>query len=351
MSRLRSAPVLGGMSMRLLSLVVVVLGALVFHAPAAECDEVKLIMTTISAPNSASNNLIYHEWADRVNARGKGIIQIDIRDGFTLANSSIFYDRLLSDVVQVSYGSLNYVAGKFNLTEVMTLPFLLDSAEQSSVVFWQLYKSGLLDSEFDQIVPLYMLAYPPSALHLVKTPPANFSDLKSLKIIASGQMPTALITRLGGTPLSIPLTDSYAALQRGAADGIYFPLAPLSEFKLDEVTSYHILASLGGGPGGVWMTKAKYLSLPPEARAILDANSGEAESRRVGAVLDQLQAKVQKDLRASKSHTVVELTPAQASLWQADASPMVDAWTNTDDEHRKVIDMVRTLAKRSRSAN
>src|ERR1700733_2201852 len=155
MSRLHSAPVLGGKFMRLLSLVVVAIGVLVFRAHVAECDEVKLIMTTISAPNSESNNLIYHEWADRVNARGKGIIQVDVRDGFTLANSSNFYDRLLTDVIQVSYGSLNYIAGKFQLTEVMTLPFLLDSAEQGSVVFWQLYKSGLLNSEFDQIVPLY----------------------------------------------------------------------------------------------------------------------------------------------------------------------------------------------------
>ena len=337
--------------MRSLSFVWLAIGALVFGAPAAQSDEIKLIMTTISAPNSASNAMIYHDWADRVNARGKGIIQIDVRDGFTLANSSNFYDRILTDVVQVSYGSLNYIAGKFQLTEVMTLPFLLDLAEQSSVVFWRLYKSGLLNLEFDQIMPLFTMAYPPSALHLVKTPSAGFTDLKGLKIIASGQTPTALITRLGGTPLSIPLTDSYAALQRGAADGIYFPLAPLAEFKLDEVTSYHILAALGGGPGGVWIAKAKYLSLPPEARAILDAASGEAASRHAGAVLDQLQAKVQKDLQASKSHTVVELGLEQGTIWRADASPLVDAWAKTDDEHRKVIDTVRLLAKEYGSAN
>ena len=337
--------------MRFLSLVGLAFGVLVFGGRAAECDEIKLIMTTISAPNSASNMMIYHDWADRVNARGKGVIQIDIRDGYTLANSSNFYDRILTDVVQVSYGSLNYVAGKFNLTEVMTLPFLLDSAEQASVVFWRLYKSGLLDAEFDQIMPLYTLAYPPSALHLVKTPPASFSDLKGLKIIASGQMPTALIARLGGTPLSIPLTDSYAALQRGAADGIYFPLAPLAEFKLAEVTSYHVLAALGGGPGGVWMAKAKYMSLPSEARAILDATSGEAQSRHAGAVLDQLQAKVQKDLQASTSHTVVELGLEQGTIWRADALPLVDAWAKTDDEHRKVIDTVRLLAQQWDSAH
>ena len=40
--------------MRSLSFVWLAIGALVFGAPAAQSDEIKLIMTTISAPNSAS---------------------------------------------------------------------------------------------------------------------------------------------------------------------------------------------------------------------------------------------------------------------------------------------------------
>jgi TRAP-type transport system periplasmic protein len=212
-------------------------------------------------------------------------------------------------------------------------------------VFWRLYKSGLLDSEFDQIVPLYMAAYPPSALHFVKAPPANFIDLSGLKIIAAGQTPTELITRLGGAPLSIPLTDSYQALQRGAADGIYFPMTALTDFKLDEVTSYHVVTSFGGGPGGVWMAKATYLALPPAARAIIDGNSGEAASRYAGMIFDQLQAKGRDRLLASKNQTVVGLTPQQSVKWKSDGLQLVNAWASTDSDHQKVIAMVRDLAK------
>jgi TRAP-type C4-dicarboxylate transport system substrate-binding protein len=321
-----------------------VVAVFVFAHP-APADEIKLIMTTITAPNTPTDRLILHKWADQINERGKGIIQIDVRDGFALANSKNFYDRLLNDVSQVSWGSLNYVSGKFRLSEVMTLPFLLDSAEQSSVVFWRLYKSGLLDSEFDQIVPLFMAAYPPSAIHLVKAPPPNFVDLSGLKIIASGETPSALITRLGGAPVSIALTDSYQALQRGTADGIYFPMTALTDFKLDEVTSYHIVSSLGGGPGGVWMAKAKYLALPREARAIIDENSGEAESRYAGMIFDQLQAQGRAKLEASNKQKVVELTPQQSAKWKADAFPLLDQWAKIDSAHQKVLAMVRELAK------
>lgn len=321
-----------------------VVASLIFANP-APAEEIKLIMTTITAPNTATDQLIFHKWADRINQRGKGIIQIDVRDGFALANSANFYDRLVSNVSQISWGSLNYVAGKFSLTEVMTLPFLLDSAEQASVVFWRLYKSGLLDTEFDQIVPLFVGAYPPSAIHLVKAPPPNFMDLSGLKIIAAGQTPTELITRLGGAPLSIALTDSYQALQRGGADGLYFPMTALTDFKLDEVTTYHIVSSLGGGPGGVWIAKAKYLALPAEARAILDENSGERQSRYAGQVFDQLQAQGREKLQGSTKQKVVELTQAQSAKWKADALPLLDEFAKVDSNHQKVLAMVRELAK------
>jgi TRAP-type C4-dicarboxylate transport system substrate-binding protein len=81
---------------------------------AASADELKLIMTTITRPSTPISDK-YHEWADRINAKGRGVVQIDVRDGFTLASSQNFYDRLNSDVMQISFGSLNYLAGKFKL--------------------------------------------------------------------------------------------------------------------------------------------------------------------------------------------------------------------------------------------
>jgi TRAP-type transport system periplasmic protein len=318
--------------------------ALLLSCRMAAADEMKLIMTTIASPSSPLGQQTYHAWADRINAQGKGIVQIDVRDGTVLASSSNFYDRLMSDVMQISFGSLNYLAGKFRLSEVMALPFVMDSAEQEAVVFWRLYQSGLLDSEFDQIVPLFVQAFPPVSMHFVKKPPTPLENLSGLKFIASGQMTSSVVTKLGGTPLSIPLTESYQSLQRNMADGMIFPMAALPDFKLDEVTSYHITAAFGGGPGGVWMAKAKYLSLPPAVRKILDENSGEAQSRRAGVILDQLQAKVRTDLQAAKGQTVVSLTPEQAKKWQADVTPLIEAWANTDDSHRKVLTKARELA-------
>src|SRR5262249_49333113 len=151
-------------------------------------------------------------------------------------------------------------------------------------------------AEFEKVVPMFLQGFPQSSLHLVKAPPAALLDLKGLRIIVGGQTATRVMGSLGATPISVALTDSYEALQRGTADGMSFPMAATHDFKLDEVTHYHVTAALGGGPGGVWMSKAKYLSLPLEARKILDENSGESASRRSGYLLDQQQVGVPKKI-------------------------------------------------------
>lgn len=318
-------------------------------ARVAAADEIKLIMTTITQPNTPISKK-YHDWAGRINAQGKGVVQIDVRDGYVLASSQNFYDRLLSDVMQISFGSLNYLAGKFKLSEVMALPFLMTSSEQASVVFWRLYKTGLLDSEFDQAVPLFMQAFPPVSMHLVKAPSKPLNDISGLKFIASGKIPTEVVERLGGSPLSIGLTDSYQALQRGTADGIDFPMAAMHDFKLDEVTHYHINAAFGGGPGGVWMAKAKFDALPPDAKKILTDNSGEAESRAAGQVLDQLGAEERERLSHEADQTVVSLTAEQNKKWGTALGSIASEWGATDAAHREVLAKVRELAAQVKTA-
>lgn len=310
----------------------------------AAADEIKLIMTTIAQPNTPINQQTYHDWADRINAQGKGVVQIDVRDGFTLASSTNFYDRLLSNVMQISFGALNYLAGKFKLSEVMALPFVMGSAEQESVVFWRLYKTGMLDSEFDQIVPLFMQAFPQVSMHLVKAPTKPLDDINGLKFIVSGKIATEVVQRLGGAPLSIGLTDSYQALQRNTADGINFPMAAMHDFKLDEVTHYHIDASLGGGPGGVWMAKAKFDALPDAAKKILMDNSGEAWSRRAGQILDKLGNEERDRLSHEADQIVVSPSTEQDKKWDAALSSIDSEWAATDDAHRQVLAKARELA-------
>ena len=77
---------------------------------------------------------MYHEWADKVNAEGKGVVHLDMRDGFALVNSANFSDQQTNDVVQISFGSPTYLGGQFPLAQVMALPFIFDTSEEPPAI-------------------------------------------------------------------------------------------------------------------------------------------------------------------------------------------------------------------------
>jgi hypothetical protein len=84
---------------------------------AAAAEETTLIFATTNPPTAHLNARVLHPWAARINEAGKGVVKLDVRDGPQLVNSRNHYSRVVDDVVQVSWGSPNNVAGKFPLTE------------------------------------------------------------------------------------------------------------------------------------------------------------------------------------------------------------------------------------------
>src|SRR6185437_13699320 len=130
----------GRIAMRRRGLVPIIGAAMLLLGSAltAHADATKLIFTTITPPGSGISRGTYQPWVQAINSQGKGIVDIDMRDGFTLVQSTNFYDRLRDNVVQISFGSMNYISGKFQLSLFTALPFLTDSAEEESIVFWRI---------------------------------------------------------------------------------------------------------------------------------------------------------------------------------------------------------------------
>lgn len=290
-------------------------------AGAAVADEVKLTFATLAPPDSRVAQMAFHPWAERVNAAGKGIVQLDTRDGFAIANLDNVYSRVMDDVVQVGWALQGAIGGKFVRSAIAGLPFVSDDCETGSVAFWRLYHSGALDAEYAEIVPLMLIVFPQSGIHLVH-PVAALDDLHGLKLIALGKVQADVVTTLGGAPLSIGLTDMYTALQRGTADGAVASWTTFDPFRLGEVTRYHLETRLGTSTGMIFMAKKKFDALPAAAQKVLQDNSGEAASRVFGAYLDQDAARVRANVKAA-GQTVAAPDAAQMQ-WRDKLDP-VDA--------------------------
>lgn len=292
----------------------------------ARAEETVLRFATLDAPTAHHTVAIHIPWAERINQQGKGVVSIDIRHGMTLAQHGNIYSRVLDDVAQIGWGLQSVSAGKFPLTDVVTMPFLANRSETASVALWRLYKSGMLDSEYDEIVPLKLIVFPQSGVQF-RSAPKTIEDLAGLKMIATQRTAAGMVEALGGTPISLRVNEMYEGLQRGTADGVMIGWTAFQPFKLAEVTTYHVETSLGGAPGMVFMSRKKYQELSAEVRKILDANATEKECREFGQFWDRIHVDTGKLVRGLPGHTVVNPPPGVLAKWRAQIAPLTEAWT------------------------
>src|ERR1700744_3226436 len=281
-------------------------------------DEIELTFATGAQPGQTPHLQVSLPWADRINTAGKGLVHIKVVDGFSVVTPQTFYDRLKNDVVQIVYGLQGSVGGVFPLSDVVRIPYLVRKAEVGSVAFWRLYKSGLLDSDYKEV-------HPQAVLHSAKRP-ASINDFSGLKIVANSKMTGDIITRLGGTPISILIQETYPALQRHTVDAVMTAYPAMAAFKFAEVAPVHIDAELGGGATMLIMTKQKWNQLPPAVQKLLDDNSGEALARAYGIENDAQQEAGRNAAMALKDQTMIVPTAAEDEAFKRKLAPVADEW-------------------------
>ncbi len=315
---------------------------------AASAQEVVLKFATTNAQTAHLNVQVLTPWAERITSEGKGIVRIDVSHGTTLADQSNFYSRVMNDVVQISWGLQGTIAGKFPLTEVVSLPFLSQKSEDSSAALWRLYDSGKLAKEYGDVEVLGMVVFPQLSIHSRK-PIKSLDDVKGLKIRAGSNMASQVIQALNASPVSMPTADIYQALAKGTIDATLVQWTAFQPFKLAEVTSYHVDAPLGASPAMLFMSRKKFDSLPKAARDLILKNSGEKFSRDFGAFWDRVQDSDRKAVVASDKHHAYVASAQEVKKWSKTLQGVSEKWAKDTPDGAVILAAYREeLAKSAR---
>ena len=103
---------------------------------------------------------------------------------------------------------------------------------------------------------------------VIRTP----ADLAGLKVRVAGATAAEVATALGATPVQMPISQVYNALQTGLIDGVITGASTLTDFKLDEVADAITLgAPLGRLTFYAVMNEGVYNGLTDDQKAALDA--------------------------------------------------------------------------------
>jgi TRAP-type C4-dicarboxylate transport system substrate-binding protein len=316
-------------------------------AGAAQAED-RLIFATTNNPQTPGNIRVMHPWAAKLNEQGKGELVIEVRDGPAIANFLNYYDRVVNDVVQISWGVQDYLGNQFQRSQVVTLPFIYDNSTDAAVAYYRLYKTGVLDPEYTEIHPLFFCAFATSGVHMRSTL-KSLDNLQGLKIISGSKVASDVLARLGAAPVTLPLTQVYESLQRGVADGAVTQWTAFAPFKLGEVTRFHVDTAMGANAGVVFMARKRYAALSDVSKKVIDANSDEAQSKLFGAYWEGQQSDMRQATKADPTHTVVLLSPAQDAVWRRHAEAVASEWSGQVPDGPRILATYKELLAKVKS--
>src|SRR5262245_60361306 len=91
--------------------------ALALGASDVRAEEVTLVFAPSIPPQQTPGPQILKPWADQVNAAGKGVLQLDLREGTSVSSGANFFDRVQNNVVNIAWGVTGAI-GSFLLSDV-----------------------------------------------------------------------------------------------------------------------------------------------------------------------------------------------------------------------------------------
>jgi TRAP-type C4-dicarboxylate transport system substrate-binding protein len=213
-----------------------------------------------------------------------------------------------------------------------------------------MYDRGPLAEEYAKMHMLALYNYPGSGLQTHK-PIKTLEDLRGLKIGTQGVINSKIMAALGGTPITVTTTQNYEALQRNMVDGVQMGWTGFTQFKLQEVTSYHLEVSFGTPAGFTAANTEAYAKLPAKAKAAIDKNSGEPFSARMGRALYDTAQMQYNQVKALPGHTMYSLEPKEFERWKERTKPVVDEWIANTPNGAAIVAAWRDELKKAGDSN
>ncbi len=323
--------------------ILAVAGALTAGATAAQSKPMVLKFAGW-APPQINVNIVAQRWAKQVEAASGGTVQIKFFWN-SIANARTVYDVVRNGVADIGWILQPLVRGKFKKTGVVALPFLVRNSTEGSIALWNLYASGLISSEYDQVKPLGIAALPPSIIHSNK-PIMRVSDIAGKKFRIAGRVNAQIIGSLKASGVQLPITRVYQNLSKGVIQGSLSPWLGFTAFKHQEVTNHHVEVPMGAIAGMIAMNNATWKRLPAKAKAAFTQNSFAKLSRALGEICDKDVAYNRAKVAALKGHKIMSFSKAEISALQTRFKPIEASWVKSTPNGGKILAAIKAeLAK------
>jgi TRAP-type C4-dicarboxylate transport system substrate-binding protein len=289
-------------------------------------QEIKLKLSHFTPPTHNHHVNVIVPWVEEIKKRTGGRVEITVFAGATLCKPPQQYECAKSGIADLAWGVTGWTPGRFPLTSVIELPYMHRTAATGSQMLADLWGPHL-KREYDDIHVLYMNVHPAGHIHTHSKLVRSLEDFKGMKI----RTPTAtvgdLLDMLGATKVGMPANAIYEAMSQRVVDGFGMPYEALPPFRLYEVSRFHTEVGMYTTAFAMFMNKARYESLPPDVKKVLDDSTSAASGywRRVGESWDKAEVTGRKFVVDRKSEIYV-LPKEERRRWREAVKNLDDKW-------------------------
>jgi len=267
---------------------VMIVAGLAFSAaaPAQDKFEVK-VAAFVGAQHFMSQWLV--KWGEKLERGSNGRLTFKHFPGAQMGPAPQHYDFARTGQADVAWFLHGATPGRFQLTELIQLPYLVGSAEIGTKVLNDSeLRARYLDAEHKGIKLLMLFTHQPGGPHTTKKAIRNLDDFKGLRIRFASPTVRDLVQALGATPVGVPPTEISEQMQKGTIDGAFMDYGGVGiAFKLGGTVKYSTELYCYVTSFGLGMNEDFWAKLPPDLKKLVtDTVTGkEAE---VGQAWDSL---------------------------------------------------------------
>ena len=327
--------------------------ALGLCGPAA-AQQIVLKLHHMLPPTSNPQQRLIQPWCDKINKESNDRLKCQIYAAMQLGGTPPqLFDQVRDGVADIVWTVPTYSAGRFSKSEVFELPFMAHTAKAGSQALWQYVQKNSLD-EFKGTHPILMHVHDGSLFHFTSKPVKSLEDLRGMKIRAATRINARMLAALGATPVQMPLPQVPEALSKGVIDGAMVPWEGVPAIKLHEIVKYHLETPPAAPRFSntifvMAMNPAKYDSLPPDLKKVIDNNSGLAMSAWAGETGWDAVVEPFRKLARDRGNTITVLSDQELARWVKASENVDDTWvkevTRKGADGRRLLDEARALIK------
>jgi TRAP-type C4-dicarboxylate transport system substrate-binding protein len=216
------------------------------------------------------NAKILVPWAEEVEKKTEGRVKIYVYPANELVAADKNYESVVSGVIDIGLTLPAYSPGIFPLTSILEFPFMFTSPYQANMTAAELINTNpaIRDGEYKNVVVLWW-GTTDLGHFLMKKPIKGLADLNGMKLRSPSTVGNDVLEALGAIPVTLPVSDTYDAIERSIVDGTLLPISTLNSFSLADVVTEVFEMNMYATPLHMVINKNSWAKISPDDQQII----------------------------------------------------------------------------------